>query len=325
MNCSCRASSLRLFVRGLAQVHSAEPLALRTLQRPPAYRVLDAPRAAFSTTPFARDDTVGKSAQAHDGQNPTFNVATEPSTDTISKSTEEAKDLTWTIDPSPDASTRRDSPRNKSTRPKHQGPKRRSKKTDIQEGDNLFAEDSFAPWNKKTPFRAKKAPSDDTKAPTEPVYFPEPQHRRENWQLQKDALKKKFPEGWKPMKRLSPDAVAGIRALHAQFPEEYTTAKLVEKFEVSPEAVRRILKSKWTPSPEEEEERQTRWFRRGKDVWARYAELGMKPPQKWRAEGVARDPSYHDKRQAAIARRKEEEAKEDAGARLQRKMGGGFL
>ncbi|MCV5164004.1 hypothetical protein OFB65_27020, partial [Escherichia coli] len=47
--------------------------------------------------------------------------------------------------------------------------------------------------------------------------------RRESRKHQKNALKEKFPEGWKPLKKLSPDALEGIRALHKQFPEEYTT------------------------------------------------------------------------------------------------------
>ncbi|KAK1987878.1 mitochondrion organization and biogenesis protein [Colletotrichum cereale] len=144
--------------------------------------------------------------------------------------------------------------------------------------------------------------------------------KRETWQTQKEALKKKFPDGWNPRKRLSPDAIAGIKALHAQFPEEYTLRTLADKFEVSPEAIRRILKSKWQASPEEEEDRQERWFRRGVNVWSRYAELGMKPPSKWRREGVTRDPSYHENRKAAIQRRKEEELEEEAGERLQRKL-----
>ncbi|KAK0674751.1 hypothetical protein QBC41DRAFT_309484 [Cercophora samala] len=115
----------------------------------------------------------------------------------------------------------------------------------------------------------------------------------EQWRIQRQALKEKFPEGWMPRKKLSPDALAGIRALNAQFPEQYTTAKLAEKFQVSPEAIRRILKSSWTPDAQEEEERQERWFNRGKRVWAQWAELGKKPPAKWRAEGVVRDPKWN--------------------------------
>jgi hypothetical protein len=111
---------------------------------------------------------------------------------------------------------------------------------------------------------------------------------REPWQINKAALKEKFPDGWKPLKRLSPDAMAGIRALHSQMPEKYTTKVLAESFQVSPEMIRRILKSKWRPSPEEETDRQRRWFKRGENVWSRYAELGVKPPKKWRDMGIGK-------------------------------------
>ncbi|KAI1259155.1 hypothetical protein F5Y18DRAFT_410906 [Xylariaceae sp. FL1019] len=119
---------------------------------------------------------------------------------------------------------------------------------------------------------------------------------KENWQVQKAALKEKFPEGWKPRKRLSPDALDGIRALHSQFPQQYTTEVLAKHFEISPEAIRRILKSKWSPSPEEDQHRQERWHNRGKNIWSHMAELGKKPPRKWRAEGIKRDPRWNEKR-----------------------------
>lgn len=122
--------------------------------------------------------------------------------------------------------------------------------------------------------------------------------RKENkpmWALQKEALKEKFPEGWQPRKRLSPDAIAGIKELHRQFPDLYTTPALAQKFEVSPEAIRRILRAKWQPTAEEEEVRQARWFRRGTAVWSRWAELGVKPPKKWREEGIERrEPRQYD-------------------------------
>jgi len=120
--------------------------------------------------------------------------------------------------------------------------------------------------------------------------------KKEDWQIQREALKGKFPEGWRPRKRLSPDALDGIRALHTQFPEQYTTEVLARNFEVSPEAIRRILKSKWTPSPEEETKRQERWFKRGMDIWTQMAELGQKPPRKWRQEGIVRKPHWNAKR-----------------------------
>ncbi|KAG8163963.1 hypothetical protein KVR01_005881 [Diaporthe batatas] len=143
---------------------------------------------------------------------------------------------------------------------------------------------------KKRPNRAEKWAEEGTeRSEHQAAKVKDKKERDDNrpmWLKQKEALKKKFPEGWRPPKRLSPDALDGIRVLHRQFPDMYTTAALAEKFEVSPEAIRRILKAKWEPSAEEEESRQTRWFKRGVSVWQRYAELGMRPPKKWLEAGV---------------------------------------
>jgi hypothetical protein len=107
--------------------------------------------------------------------------------------------------------------------------------------------------------------------------------------LHKAALKEKLNgEQWRPTKRLSPDALDGIRALHQQYPERYTTPVLAKQFEVSTEAIRRILKGKWRPTGDEADDRRKRWERRGKKIWEERAEKGEKPPQKWRAEGVGR-------------------------------------
>jgi hypothetical protein len=127
------------------------------------------------------------------------------------------------------------------------------------------------------------------------------EREKEDWEVQRDALKEKFPEGWNPRKKLSPDAMTGIRALHKQFPDEYSTEVLAKRFEVSPEAIRRILRSKWVPSAEEEEKRQERWFNRGKQVWERWAQLGKKPPRRWRREGIVRDPIWHEPREVRNA------------------------
>lgn len=107
--------------------------------------------------------------------------------------------------------------------------------------------------------------------------------KRENWQIQKAALSSKFgATGWAPRKRLSPDALEGIRALHAQFPTKFTTPVLANQFEVSPDAIRRILKSKWRPRDEEVDSRRQRWDKRGERIWGQMVALGVKPPKKWR-------------------------------------------
>ncbi|KAI9718227.1 MAG: hypothetical protein M1812_004217 [Candelaria pacifica] len=113
--------------------------------------------------------------------------------------------------------------------------------------------------------------------------------KREQWQIQKASLSEKFKnEAWNPRKRLSPDALEGIRVLNSQYPERYTTPVLAAKFEVSSEVIRRILKSKWRPSEEEAEDRKRRWDKRGEKIWGQMVELGVKPPKKWRDMGIGK-------------------------------------
>jgi hypothetical protein len=106
---------------------------------------------------------------------------------------------------------------------------------------------------------------------------PAPREDLEHWQIQKKALQEKFKEGWNPRKKLSPDTMEGIRALHEQDPDKYSTSVLADHFKVSPEAIRRILKSKWRPSAEAMQARRERWARRHDRIWDQQAELGLRP------------------------------------------------
>ncbi|KAL4785181.1 hypothetical protein BJX76DRAFT_325333 [Aspergillus varians] len=101
--------------------------------------------------------------------------------------------------------------------------------------------------------------------------------KREEWQIQKEALKRKFPTGWSPPKKLSPDAIEGIRHLNSVAPDQFTTDFLADEFKVSAEAVRRILKSKWRPSATEMESRRKRWDNRADRIWGHMSELGLRP------------------------------------------------
>ncbi|MCJ1402240.1 Required for respiratory growth protein 9 mitochondrial [Xylographa trunciseda] len=136
------------------------------------------------------------------------------------------------------------------------------------------------------PRTEEKVARSTTEKATAGKMLPNPQ---EPWGVQKTALEQKFGEqGWAPRKRLSPDALDGIRALHAQYPEDYPTAVLAEQFKVSPEAIRRILKSKWRPNEEEDVSRRQRWQKRGETIWGQMVELGVKAPKKWRDLGIGR-------------------------------------
>ena len=96
------------------------------------------------------------------------------------------------------------------------------------------------------------------------------------WQQQKATLSEKFSEGWNPRKKLSPDALDGIRSLNEHDPEKFSTPVLAENFKVSPEVIRRILKSKWKPTPEEVADRNRRWEKRGEKVWEQMREMGLR-------------------------------------------------
>ncbi|KAH0431280.1 mitochondrion organization and biogenesis protein [Colletotrichum camelliae] len=294
MRCSCRPSPLRALLSSMAQLHISEPVAAARTKHIsnnlPRFQTI--PRSPFSTTlPRRRASFTNQWDARKAAKIEAAKAAAKEAAEAAQTSSEEKSD---------------------GERPR--------RPTNDDDGGDLNPQER----ERKYGNRPRRPTYNDDGGDLNPQER-ERKHQRKHWQIQKEALKEKFPEGWNPRKRLSPDAISGIKALHAQLPEEYTTNKLASMFEVSPEAVRRILKSKWQASPEEEQDRQERWFRRGVSVWSRYAEMGVKPPQKWRREGVARDPAYHDRRKAAIEKRKEEEAAEDKGERLQRKLGGSIM
>lgn len=127
--------------------------------------------------------------------------------------------------------------------------------------------------NQKNTSKEKKSRSTDAPPPTGPPK----KVKREPWQIQKEALQKKFKEGWHPRKKLSPDTLDTIRHLHATKPEEWTTPALAAQFKVSPESIRRILKSRWTPTSEERQKRQERWQKRHDRIWSHMEQLGLRP------------------------------------------------
>lgn len=197
--------------------------------------------------------------------------------------------------------------------------KRTSPKTAPPNNVSFNSDTSTSPPSSSSPEANDEAPAKKRRRRTIAPKDKEPTGTQE-WQIQKAALQKKFPLGWAPPKKLSPDAISGLRALHAQFPDTYTTPVLSNLFGVSPEAVRRILKSKWSPATaEEEEDRRERWVRRGERVWDRWAALGVKVPKKWREEGV----SKWGGQQKGVEEREEERGSE--GVRARRRVTGRIM
>ncbi|KAH3675105.1 hypothetical protein WICPIJ_009361 [Wickerhamomyces pijperi] len=99
--------------------------------------------------------------------------------------------------------------------------------------------------------------------PRIPEDWKENKHLKE-WEREKYATKIKYKgERWLPTKRLSAEQMEGVRLLKRSMPH-MTASDLAAEFEVSPEAIRRILGSKWKPKTEEEEDRiKKRWTNRG--------------------------------------------------------------
>lgn len=109
---------------------------------------------------------------------------------------------------------------------------------------------------------------------------------------------------WLPTRRLSPDALDGVRALHTQYPETFTIPILADHFSVGTEAIRRILKSKWKANAEEQEDRRERWDRRGARLWTTFAEKGEHPPKRWREMGIGGGPRYGEARREWVEKKR---------------------
>jgi hypothetical protein len=317
MNCACRTKSLRIFVQSLTEfrvTNSAVHRSVRFHRRNPQLLAFRQAPAHYQTRLFASTSVTSSSEQKwdkgvdstldgkDDGDSSDSNAETKPlsnagspaGTPAVSENDIALAKINGTIlDISPESI---DSLISELDRTTLTGGDAASSAEQDPARSNAQPTTSSRP---KPPIihsqlkRLKIIKDDGRRQPTEGELRAA---RKEDWQIQKGALKEKFPEGWRPRKRLSPDALDGIRALHAQFPEQYTTEVLANNFEVSPEAIRRILRSKWTPSPEHETKRQERWFKRGMNIWTQMAELGKKPPRKWRQEGIVRKPHWNAKR-----------------------------
>lgn len=308
MICQCRLATLRTFLNGLAQVHKIEAF-------PASSQLFTLPKRSAAHAQ-AQAQNLRNQTQTR-GLHGSTHLAAQQNGDSGSQPRQKVK-MRWRDLPVEEL---------KAKMQKRDGLERkiaaRAKKEEVPEGaqQKKAAPRKFIGTAKTSttskanaattgPKASSKKNNNPSRQSEHDAADPESRPKKEDWAVQKARLKEKFPEGWKPRKRLSPDALAGLRALNAQFPDVYTTEALAAKFEMSAEAVRRILRSKWQPDEGEEKERHDRWHRRGMQIWETKAALGVKPPRKWRAEGITRDPSYHQRRRARIQRDQEWEEEE---------------
>ena len=115
----------------------------------------------------------------------------------------------------------------------------------------------------------------DSASDDEPIQprAPKPLHRREQTIAPSDLepeniassdgpLRSKVP--WQPTKKITFSAMAGLKALHRADPDKFTRAVLSERFGISFEAVRRILRSAFREREAELEETEARPATRGR-------------------------------------------------------------
>lgn len=122
----------------------------------------------------------------------------------------------------------------------------------IQRPPSLFADNDSAPVDLSEDddlvngLRPNTKPIHKRKPPKTPTPAEYASHRA--------VMREKYPDGWNPPKKISREAMDGLRTLHSSNPDIFTTPVLADKFRISPEAVRRILKSRWAPSREKQKE-----------------------------------------------------------------------
>ncbi|KAH7320955.1 hypothetical protein B0I35DRAFT_407975 [Stachybotrys elegans] len=299
MTCLCAAGPWRTFIRGMAQVHRLEASS-QSFVRPQTSLVWTNLAQGHAAESHVIRRFHASRFMSHDGADAasTKRVAADSAVESRPAAPSPASPNTDSLASQPKA----DKPRSVRQRDRNKGAN--SRESSSEQGPKPVSSREKKAKNEAPNRQRKRQVWLTNETDLDPDTGAKVADKRPDWMIQKEALKQKFPEGWNPQKRLSPDALTGIRALNAQFPDVYTTEALANKFEVSAEAIRRILRSKWQPSAKEEEERQERWFKRGVQVWERKAALGIKPPKKWRREGVVRDPDFH--RWSKMAREREQ-------------------
>lgn len=80
------------------------------------------------------------------------------------------------------------------------------------------------------------------------------------WIKRDESLRKRYGQ-WNPTRKLSRQQITDIKNLKVQYPG-MKTKQLADFFLISPESIRRILKSKWEPTDEEMEDLKRRTAKR---------------------------------------------------------------
>lgn len=137
--------------------------------------------------------------------------------------------------------------------------KRGGSERQVQLATNEYLQSRAASSSTSSSASPSPSPAISTPTPASPAsHFSPTGERLPDWRIQKNVLSEKFPQGWLPPKRISTEAIALLRLLQQSNPVAYTTPVLADRFKISVEAVRRILKSQFELDPVEMERREQR-------------------------------------------------------------------
>ncbi|KAF9910505.1 Required for respiratory growth protein 9 mitochondrial [Linnemannia zychae] len=136
------------------------------------------------------------------------------------------------------------------------------------------------------------------------------------WKKHREAIKAKTGgQAWNPQRKLSRQAMEEVRYLRKQFPDEWTTAKLADHFNVASESIAKILRTNYQPSPERAVQQDaTRQRRREENIAANVARI--------RAERKATRDAERAEQAAAWKKQRAERSAARFGERRERAQGG---
>ncbi|KAG9060946.1 Required for respiratory growth protein 9 mitochondrial [Linnemannia hyalina] len=131
------------------------------------------------------------------------------------------------------------------------------------------------------------------------------------WRKHRQAIKAKTGgQAWNPQRKLTRQAMEEVRYLRKQFPEEWTTAKLADHFNVAGESIAKILRTHYQPTPERSTQQdEVRQRRRKENISADIERIRAERQVTWTAHKTERKTTWlkqkTERRAAQVAEKAE--------------------
>ncbi|KAF9178106.1 Required for respiratory growth protein 9 mitochondrial [Haplosporangium sp. Z 767] len=143
------------------------------------------------------------------------------------------------------------------------------------------------------------------------------------WRKHKEAIKNKLlGKAWNPQRKITRQAMEEVRYLRKQFPEEWTTQKLASHYNVSGEAIAKILRTKFQPHSERAAEQDAiREQARKQNIEASLERMKVERNAEYLKRKVERDAEYL-RRKAEHQAAREAERERMRSQKLNERYGG---